>query len=218
MDQKWMKILMTVVVFQKITLGACEEKVIEENTEVEITCAVKDPGSTVVWFRILDTLKMEFIATFGLNGALREPRPPFRLSDNKKSIRLAFKKARDSGAYSCASQRNQEMKFGPVTRLVGKKVEVRTEAPPKTTKPLPCTTSAPCVCKSETEKDETSPSLHCSLLILGPLVGGCGLLLLLLIVTTLYCNKIRTRRCPHHHKRKPRPVPSGKPVMTNRHM
>ncbi|KAM6980665.1 T-cell surface glycoprotein CD8 alpha chain [Aplochiton taeniatus] len=35
----------------------------------------------------------------------------------------------------------------------------------------------------------------------GPLASGCGLLFLLLIVTICYCNRIRTRRCPHHYKR-----------------
>lgn len=35
--------------------------------------------------------------------------------------------------------------------------------------------------------------MFCTPLILGPLVGGCGLLLLLLIITTVYCNSESTR-------------------------
>lgn len=216
-----MQVLVVVLFCQKMTSGAFGDTVVKEDQDIEISCTLSESRPTIVWFRILDTLGIEFIATFGFTGDLKTTslKPPFRPSSKKHHILLkSFKKARDSGVYGCASQKNQEMLFGKVTRLVGEKVEVRTEAPPKTTKPLPCTTSAPCNCQSEAEKDSTSSLLLCSPLVFGPLVGGCGLLLLLLIVTTLYCNKIRTRRCPHHHKRKPRPVPPGKQMMTNRHM
>ncbi|KAG7229562.1 hypothetical protein INR49_012577 [Caranx melampygus] len=60
-------------------------------------------------------------------------------------------------------------------------------------------------------------TLFCSTAILGPLAGGCGLLLLLLIITTVYCNHTRTRRCPHHYKRKPRTAPA-KPMMADRYV
>lgn len=35
----------------------------------------------------------------------------------------------------------------------------------------------------------TEPSMFCAPIILAPLAGGCGLLLLLLIVTSVYCNR-----------------------------
>lgn len=171
----------------EITTGACEEKVVRENQDVEISCSVSTPGSTVVWFRIVETRSMEFIASFGFNGELKRvdaSKPYFSASGQKNRLKLtSFNKARDSGAYSCGSQKGQDMVFGQVTRLVGgefsllichnhnrlhvtshislhifplskEKVEVRTEAPPKTTKPLPCTTSAPCACDSKPEKGE----------------------------------------------------------------
>ncbi|XP_060898271.1 T-cell surface glycoprotein CD8 alpha chain [Labrus mixtus] len=219
MDQKWMQILVILVFFQKITTGACEERVIKEKEAVEIVCNTQDFGSTFVWLRVLDITAMEFIASFNLIGDMKAAHPSFSsIFSNRKSklILNSFNKARDSGVYGCVSQKGQVLKIGTVTRLVGEKVKVSTEAPLNTTKPSPCTTAAPCVCDHKTRKEETNPLMLCSPIILGPLVGSCGLLLLLLIITTLYCNKIRTRRCPHHYKRKPRAMPPGNQMKTSR--
>lgn len=84
-----------------------------------------------------------------------------------------------------------------------------------TTRETKCTTAAVCVCEEKgrrrkigwfgftkhrlktfaanwwstfTGKTVKGMSLDCAPLILGPLAGGCGLLLLLLIITSLYCN------------------------------
>uniref|UniRef100_A0A3Q3NMA8 Uncharacterized LOC109994563 n=1 Tax=Labrus bergylta TaxID=56723 RepID=A0A3Q3NMA8_9LABR len=214
MDQKWIQILVILVFFQKITTGACEERVIKEKEQVEIKCNTQDFGSTFVWFRVLDRTAMEFIASSNLIGDMKEAHSSFSsIFSTRKSKQLiltlnSFNKASDSGVYSCISQKGQVLKIGAVTRLGGEKVKVSTEAPLNTTKPSPCTTAAPCVCDHKTRKGNSSKSQYssilmlCSPIILGPLVGSCGLLLLLLIITTLYCNKIRTRRCPHHYKRK----------------
>ncbi|KAM9362214.1 T-cell surface glycoprotein CD8 alpha chain, partial [Symphorus nematophorus] len=131
-------------------------------------------------------------------------------------ILKSFEKAKDSGIYCCASLiKGIELKFGEVTRLVAEKVEVAPPIPTTSTKQSTCTTATPCVCDNNNKPGETSPFMFCTPIILGPLVGGCGLLLLLLIITTVYCHKIRTRRCPHHYKRQQRTMPAGK-QMNNR--
>ncbi|XP_034545051.1 T-cell surface glycoprotein CD8 alpha chain [Notolabrus celidotus] len=223
MGKKWIQILMILVFCHEMTPGACEVKTLKENVPVEIRCEINNPGSTVVWFRALDTQVMEYLASFNINGDLKSSSNTFnskfslKKGTNPVLTLTSFRKAQDSGVYSCASQKSLLLKFGQVTRLVGE-VEVSTKAPLAATNSIPRTTPTPCVCDSKTEPDETSPLMICSPFVLGPLVGGCGLLLLLLIITALYCNHIRTRRCPHHYRRKPRPVPPGKQMMTNRRM
>ncbi|MEQ2250977.1 hypothetical protein ILYODFUR_006374 [Ilyodon furcidens] len=132
----------------------------------------------------------------------------------------SFNKTNDNGMYSCASLvKGNELKFGPVTTH---------RVPEKTIKPIPTskanevpttsqtsTTPRSCLCP---DRNNLGSSMSCAPIILGPLAGGCGLLLLLLIITILYCNKIRTRRCPHHHKRKMRMMAPEKQMITNRHI
>ncbi|KAK1901480.1 T-cell surface glycoprotein CD8 alpha chain [Dissostichus eleginoides] len=132
-----------------------------------------------------------------------------------KEGNLSFNQTRDSGVYSCASLKGSELIFGNPTRLFQEKVKVPIEETSQATEQTKCTTASPCVCESGNKPGETSPEMFCSLIILGPLAGGCGLLLLLLIITIVYCNHVRTRRCPHHYKRKQAP---GKQMMTNSHV
>nr|XP_020448698.1 T-cell surface glycoprotein CD8 alpha chain [Monopterus albus] len=220
MNQKWILIL---VFYMELTLGS-EEKIIIENQDVDITCKPPEAGSMIVWFRVLDKSGMEFIASFSNTGIPKSSGSCYSYFSNSKisqsTLTLkSFDKTRDSGVYSCAAIKSNELKFGDMTRLVGEKDADPTKPPPAptTTKPsLPTTTTA-CVCDNSHSQAETSPELLCNPLILGPLAGSCGLLLLLLIITTLYCNHVRTRRCPHHHNRKPRTQPPGK-LMTNVHV
>ncbi|XP_041673281.1 T-cell surface glycoprotein CD8 alpha chain-like [Cheilinus undulatus] len=220
MEQKWMQLLVILVFYQRINTGACEERV-KQGQPYEITCRLQKSVSTYFWFRVLDTHAMEFIASYGING-IKTQSSTFSSFSHRTSGTIfiltlnSFDKTRDSGVYGCAFQKQSKLEFDGVTRLVGEKDEVQKEAPVATIEPTPCTTAIPCVCDKTREQGETNPSMLCSPIILGPLAGSCGLLLLLLIITTLYCNKIRTRRCPHHYKRKPRPMPPGKQMMTNR--
>lgn len=224
MDQKWIPVLVIVAFYQIVTSGALQETIVREGQNADITCNPKEKGSISIWFRVLDKSGMEFIASYGQNGLKKTQTTPPSSSFSEAKILSntlvlkSFKKDKDSGIYSCASlYQGKELKFGEVTRLVGEEVK-----PVTTTKPVtsPSTTAPACVCNTKTSEGSTDPSLTCTPLILGPLAGGCGLLLLLLIVTVLYCNKIRTNRCPHHYKRKPRPMPPGKQMQmhTNRHM
>ncbi|KAM6947554.1 T-cell surface glycoprotein CD8 alpha chain [Lycodopsis pacificus] len=224
MNQTW--ILVILVFCQKMTAGAGEEITAKEGDQVEINCKPKEEGSMIVWFRVLDN-GMDFIASFSKEGFPKSPVASFsstfshsRIRDNILTLK-SFNRARDSGIYSCATLiKGNEMRFGEVIRLDGEKVEVALEAPQTTiTAPTQCTTATPCVCNTIEDKKqgESSPQMFCSPIILGSMAGGCGLLLLLLIIVILYCNRIRTRRCPHHYKRKPQMAP-GKQMMTNRHV
>nr|UYI36869.1 CD8 alpha [Lateolabrax maculatus] len=227
MDQKWIHILVILVFYQKITSGAGEETVVKEGEAVDILCSPGEVSTLIVWFRMLDTSGMDFIATFTKHGMTKATATHYSSKFNDAKIQQniltlkSFNKARDIGTYCCATlYKGVELRFGKVTRLVGeKKVEVAVRAPvttTTTTKQNLCTTGPACVCNTDKHQVETTPSLSCTPIILGPLAGGCGLLLLLLIISTLYCNKIRTKRCPHHYKRKLRTMPPGKQTMTNR--
>ncbi|XP_053266988.1 T-cell surface glycoprotein CD8 alpha chain [Pleuronectes platessa] len=218
MDQKWIQMLVILVFYQTSASGT-SEIVLKEGDTFEIKCEPPGAYSMVIWFRVLEKSGMEFIASFDMHG--KRKLTPTALSSNvddskmdKRVLTLkSFNKARDSGAYGCACIKNNELIFGKETRLKGeKKAVVATRAPLVTTgTPNPPVTTKACVC-------ETSPSIYCSTIILGPLAGGCGLLLLLLIITSLYCNQIRTRRCPHHHRRKPRTMAHGKQMKNNTHV
>ncbi|XP_038133802.1 T-cell surface glycoprotein CD8 alpha chain isoform X2 [Cyprinodon tularosa] len=158
-----------------------------------------------------------------------------------------FNKEKDSGIYSCASLvGGNNLQFGDVTTLKGKFCLIialkttsefccggyqclyivplykgkhkATMKPPEIQAPATTqasTTRRSCDCTIRVNSD---PSLFCAPIILGPLAGACGLLLLLLIVTFLYCNRIRTRRCPHHYKRKLRTMAPEKETITNRYI
>ncbi|XP_078104126.1 T-cell surface glycoprotein CD8 alpha chain isoform X2 [Sander vitreus] len=197
----------------EMTSGAGEDRVAKEGEQVEITCKPQDMGSMVIWFRILDSSGMEFIASFSSNGFPKSQAASFLSTFSNSKIQQnilvlkSFNKAQDSGVYCCAALKANELKFGVTTRLVGEKNEVAvveaTQGAATTTEPNLCTTAKPCICNNN-KQGETSPQMFCTPIILGPLAAGCGLLLLLLIISTVYCNHIRTRRCPHHYKRKPR--------------
>ncbi|XP_026204999.1 LOW QUALITY PROTEIN: T-cell surface glycoprotein CD8 alpha chain [Anabas testudineus] len=223
MDQKWIQILLILMFYQKITSGAVEKRV-NEGEEIEIFCNPPEKGSIVTWFRVLEKSRIQFIASFsntGMDKSSGPLDPSFSYSKirDQKLILKNFKKHEDSGVYSCASLKSNELKFGEVTRLVGAPDAVTEPAPRATSAKPKLFTARPCVCNNQSAGGgDVNPRLHCSLLMLAPLAGACGLLLLLLIITILYCNKMRTRRCPHHYKKRPRTTAPEKHMMTNRHI
>ncbi|XP_069568545.1 T-cell surface glycoprotein CD8 alpha chain isoform X1 [Brachyistius frenatus] len=225
MGQKWIQILVIMAFYQRITAGPVTT--VRKGAQVEITCEAKPRGNMVIWFRALDTSTMEFIASFSTNGIKKSSNSNFlNIFDDSKMTRniltlKSFDASTDSGVYICASlYKGNELQFGNVTRLRGEKTKVPTEAPRiHTTKENLSVTPAPCNCKDQRNRAEAAPlPLFCTPIILGPLAGGCGLLLLILLFTILYCNQMRTRRCPHHHKRKPQMQDPEKLKMTSRHV
>ncbi|XP_067360163.1 T-cell surface glycoprotein CD8 alpha chain [Channa argus] len=220
MDQKWMLILGILVFYHKLTSGAQEKKV-KEGQQIEIYCKPKS-CNIAIWFRVLDNSEMEFIAYVSNGVVVKGPRNIYsgsKLQDDILTLK-SFNKATDSGIYSCVCIKSNELKFGNTTRLVEASNAVNVPAPTTTTTKLNLfPTTQACACKDKTSSQGgISDVFYCTPIILGPLVGACGLLLLLLIVFCVYCNQIRTRRCPHHYKRKPRTMAPGKQMMTNRHV
>ncbi|XP_053723495.1 T-cell surface glycoprotein CD8 alpha chain isoform X3 [Synchiropus splendidus] len=183
----------------------------KEGEQVQIQCK-PSIGTLVMWFRVLDGSTMEFIGSFSNNGVLKGALPSiFTHTPGKDAITLnSFKSSRDSGLYTCGSLKNNQVNFGQVTSLVGEKIVNR---PPPTTVPSkinpPATKARPCTCPTLPKQVETSSRTICEPFILGGLAGGCGLLLLLLIVVIVYCNHTRTRRCPHHYRKRPQMKPPG---------
>lgn len=109
----------------EMTSGAGKDMLVKEGERVEIKCQPSELGTMIIWFRVLDKPRMEFIASFSNNG-LKKPntdKPSSAFSDTKIGqntlILESFSKASDSGLYICASLKGSELKFGEVTRLVG---------------------------------------------------------------------------------------------------
>ncbi|XP_071372644.1 T-cell surface glycoprotein CD8 alpha chain [Centroberyx affinis] len=225
MDQKTIQTLVILLLYQNIASGdSTGAQVTKEQMPVQIKCVPPEKVTLIVWFRVVDNKEMEFIASFS-NGFLKVSSSSYESTFNGSKISQnilvlkSFNKIRDSGIYCCASLARNKLFFGEVTRLVGETLKMATEAPPAaTTKPNPSTSTKPCVCTSKNKQAEKNPSMLCNPIILGPLAGSCGLLLLLLIVTICYCNRIRTRKCPHHYKRRPRTTAPGKQAMANRNV
>ncbi|XP_078139973.1 T-cell surface glycoprotein CD8 alpha chain-like isoform X1 [Centroberyx gerrardi] len=200
MDQKRIQTLVILLLYQNIASGASTGALVtKEQTPVEIKCVPSSRGSLVIWFRVVDNKAMEYIASFS-NGFIKQQSSSYKsiFAEEKISqdilLLKSFNKIRDSGIYSCASLTQNKLFFGEVTRLVGQETKVATEAPPAAnTKLIPSTSTKACVCTSQNKQGERNPSMLCNPIILGPLAGSCGLLLLLLIVTICYCNH-RARR------------------------
>lgn len=221
MEVKWSLFLIILKFISGTSAAPPLVREVIEGTDVDITCQITDsPAPSSVWFRVLDRSGMEYIASVSsMRTEVKKEGPVFssrfRASTKPHTLTLrGFSGAADTGVYSCASL-GKDIKFGPVTRLTA--VSAAKPAPPSTKIPTaetPPPSPAPCVCPTE---PAAVAQMQCSVLILAPLAGGCGLLLLLLLCTVLYCNSVRTRRCPHHYKRKPRMVAPGKLLMTNAH-
>ncbi|KAL1253262.1 hypothetical protein QQF64_017955 [Cirrhinus molitorella] len=141
----------------------------------------------------------------------------YKLNKNAGKVSLtiqSFKKNTDSGLYTCAAMNNNKLVFGDLNEIKGEPDPITT--PPKIASTPPkiattvTTTKSQCKCKKDPKL-----SINCETWILSSLASGCGVLLILLIFTILYCNRLRTRRCPHHYKRQPRPA--GHAKLPNNH-
>lgn len=100
---------------------------VNQGEEVPINCEIPEGQGMVTWFRVLDKSGIEFIVSYS-NSQIKAKSPVyerFRMTVEagkvKKLVLKSFNKDTDSGVYSCACIKSNEMKFGPITRLVGGK-------------------------------------------------------------------------------------------------
>ncbi|CAB1315415.1 unnamed protein product [Coregonus sp. 'balchen'] len=151
----------------------------------------------VIWFRVQDNAGMEFIASFSTkDGQKKTDLDTNVFSDEQISknilILKAFEKARDT-----ATTTTTTMMTTPMTTAI----ELTSS-----------TTAKSC------KVGKVDPSASCDMIVWDPLAAGCGFLFLLLIITVCHCNRIRTKRCPHHYKRQQRMGAPGQqhPIANNR--
>ncbi|KAJ8262930.1 hypothetical protein COCON_G00153870 [Conger conger] len=187
-----------------------EDSPISDGTTVPIKCDLKDSLSTVLWFRVGNT-GMEVLGFVDSNGV--EPKDSLTIKSKALLEIKKFNKKRDSGVYGCSAINGKILTFGKTTTLRGPADPTTTTTRRVTTATPPNTTTTPCPCRTGKKYNKESPD-SCETAILAPLVAGCILLFLILILTIRHCSRVRTRGCPHHHKRRPRnpaQVNLGKP-------
>uniref|UniRef100_A0A3Q4BC63 Ig-like domain-containing protein n=1 Tax=Mola mola TaxID=94237 RepID=A0A3Q4BC63_MOLML len=196
MDRKRIHVLV-ILAFCQTMSAAAGDKIIQEGHQVEIECH-PESKTFIVWFRILDNSGMEFIASFS-NSIQKDTEGKassnfdYRRISRNVIILQSFRRDHDPGLYTCASlYKGKELKFGKVTRLVaGESRFVHVVERKK--KPFASHFDRNVCCQRKPQRQNPpSLSLFCTPLILGPLAGGCGLLLVLLIATSLYCNSKST--------------------------
>ncbi|XP_060790965.1 T-cell surface glycoprotein CD8 alpha chain [Neoarius graeffei] len=200
---------------------AVEEKEVQENADVTLKC--DSQGASVYWLRMKENKQdFEYMATYTSSKKFRSSdKNKFKMTEQTLKV-IGFKQQEDSGTYSCIFINDNELRFSGTTKLRGVKV------PTTTIKPKVQTTRLPTVAVMTTTACRQNPNggkkaadkslavlLGCELHIFISLAASCGLLLLFLLATILYCNHIRTRRCPHHYKRQPRSRPAGHKTLPN---
>lgn len=98
---------------------------LKDGETVDIDCQLNDSGSMTLWFRVPDAGGMEFIASF-TNGVRKGDDSKVsslfsfvKIKSHKVTLK-SFSRQRDSGLYGCSALlKGKELKFGPLTRLVG---------------------------------------------------------------------------------------------------
>ncbi|XP_057215933.1 T-cell surface glycoprotein CD8 alpha chain isoform X2 [Triplophysa rosa] len=186
----------------------------KEQHVVRVDCVPGITGALVFWFRIKGD-GPEFLFSSKNKDTKTDVDKKYKVvpsGDMVHLVILSFNKKTDSGVYACAAMNNNKLIFGKHTTVNG---EPDPTTPPKITpaptKSKPAIATTQCACK----KTEPKAVLNCETWIFSSLAAGCGLLLLLLVITILYCNRLRTRRCPHHYKRQPQNRPAGHAKLPN---
>ncbi|CAL8380954.1 unnamed protein product [Boreogadus saida] len=205
MDQKRIKAISLFILFQNIVSVHGEVLTPKEGEKVNIECKPPHPTAlSVMWLRVVDN-SVDFIASYHSTGEIKRETILDKTiySDSKMNTEniLSIKKfnsQRDRGVYICAALTSNVLIFGKVTRLQRVVSVTPAAAVPATNAKTP---STPMVCTCNSKTEEVLSIWDCSPIILGSLACGYGFIILLFVITIVYCNRIRTRRCPHHYKR-----------------
>ncbi|XP_058614365.1 T-cell surface glycoprotein CD8 alpha chain isoform X2 [Onychostoma macrolepis] len=189
----------------------------QEGQEVTVHCDPKQPGVITFWFQINTTGASCLLTVKGTEEKFNADKEKYEMKKNSPSGKLglaikSFKKKSDSGLYTCAAMNKNKLFFGEPIEIKG---EPDPTTPPPKINPTPPKSTTRIMTQCKCPPQGSKPSINCETWILSSLASGCGLLLILLIVTILYCNRLRTRRCPHHYKRQPRPA--GHAKLPNNH-
>ncbi|KAJ8285506.1 hypothetical protein GJAV_G00027600 [Gymnothorax javanicus] len=196
------KISLNFLIFFSLALSTdCEETIfISDGGSASILCNLYDP-STVLWFRVGNT-GIDIIGYVDSKGTVNNYHDKKGTTiESKKQLNIKkFNKERDSGVYGCSTTQGQNLSFGGTTILAGSPDPTTTTTPVVTTATPLSTTTTPCPCKTSKRPDSAG---NCEVAILAPLIAGCILLFLILILTIRHCSRVRTRGCPHHYKRRP---------------
>ncbi|KAG7320814.1 hypothetical protein KOW79_015229 [Hemibagrus wyckioides] len=194
-----------------------DEEILNENQSGSISCSGEHTAS-IFWLRMRGN-GFEYIGTYSKSKkkGTSADENKFTMKENSLEVKN-FQQETDSGYYSCVSLNNNVLKFGTMVKLRGEKVQSTAKPKITTVQPVTTKTTAAVTCPQNTKGKKTGNIdvlLACEQYILIPLVAGCGILLLILVITIVYCNRIRTRRCPHHYKRHPRSRPAGHKTLPN---
>ncbi|KAF4077108.1 hypothetical protein AMELA_G00204290 [Ameiurus melas] len=201
--------------------GNVNERVIKENEPVTITCEKNYP-TTVFWLQLKENGQgFEYIGSFSKSKKAGKLPEGSKNEVTEKNFHInSFERQKDSGTYSCVFINNNQLEFSSITKLHGGTVSTTIKPKVQTThiQTVPTTTKAVVTCGQNSKgkkAEKIDVLLGCELHIFIPLAAGCGSLLVLLLITILYCNSIRTRRCPHHYKRQPRGRAAGHKTLPN---
>ncbi|XP_005510010.2 T-cell surface glycoprotein CD8 alpha chain [Columba livia] len=186
---------------------------------LELKCQTDKGDSGVFWVRMdrAGTLRfIVFVSSLARTTFEGKQRTSTRFEATRDSsfYRLVVKSftLQDEGYYFCLMNSNQVLYFShgqPVFLLVTTTPAPTTQGSTTKEEPSPETPDP------DTSK-EKEPDFFCDIFIWVPLAGACVLLLLALAVTTVLCQRTRSRRC-----RCKRPVngkPHVKPSVPRRHV
>ncbi|XP_052537386.1 T-cell surface glycoprotein CD8 alpha chain-like isoform X6 [Tympanuchus pallidicinctus] len=197
----------------------------QEGQRLELECLPYNKDSGVSWIRQDKDGKLHFIVYISVLSRTTYPgskttSSQFEGSKQENSFRLVVKnfKAQDQGTYFCFSNINQELHFSsgqpaffPVTTTSAPTTPATTNQSSQITKKDICMQSS----DPETS-NKNMLNFYCEIYIWAPLAGACLVLLVVLVVTIVLCQKTRRRRC--RCKRPPNGKPGAKPSVPTRHI
>ncbi|XP_042327155.1 T-cell surface glycoprotein CD8 alpha chain [Sceloporus undulatus] len=172
------------------------------NTRVELKCETSDADTGVYWIFQQNGHTMRFIVYVSVRGKV-SPESINGYAANKNGnyyhlIITSFQEE-DQGIYYCLVHRNQKLIFSSGLSVYLPKTTTQPPTVPHqiTTRSIGQAEKEPMECPNPTASDEDLRTMFsCELYIWAPLVGGCFILLISLVITiSVCCDPRRRRRC-----------------------